>query len=136
MLQAAKGIPAWRAGATVPLMLTSALAEGAGLALFLTTDVLAIGFFACAVLARGAAWRHYSRVAPNAALRLAGSRLVELGSVLPLALAIPALWFAPAAWLAGGLALAAGWQLKLALITRASTKQGFALPQVPVRGTR
>ena len=136
MVQGAKGIPAWRAKATVPLMLTTALAEGTGLALFVTSDWLALGFFAFAVAARAAAWRHYSRSVANPPLRSPGHRLVELGTTLPLALAVPGIWFAPAAWLAGALALTAGWQLKHALVIRASFKQGFVLPRLPVRGAR
>jgi phenylacetyl-CoA:acceptor oxidoreductase 26-kDa subunit len=38
--------------------------------------------------------------------------------------------------LAGLAALATGWQFKVALITRAAYNQGFALPHLPVRGTR
>jgi phenylacetyl-CoA:acceptor oxidoreductase subunit 2 len=136
MLQGAKGIPAWRSRATVPLMLATAIAEGVGLAVFFSDDVEALGLFAFAVIARAAAWRHYSRAAPNAALQAAGRRLLELGTAVPLALAVAGIWFAPAAWLAGLLALAGGWQLKLALVTRASQKQEFTLPRLPVRGAR
>jgi len=136
MLQGAKGIPAWRAKATVPLLLASGLAEGAGLALLFTTASAALLLFAFLVIVRALVWRLYSRAAPSPALESAGEKMMEIGTIVPLALAVAGAWFAPAAWLAGGLALATGWRLKLALVVRASAKQGFALPRLPVRGTR
>ena len=136
MLQAAKGIPAWRAQATVPLLLASGLAEGSGLALLFTTGAAALCLFAFLVVVRALVWRVYTRSVSTPALESAGHKLIELGTVVVIPLALAGAWFAPAAWLAGGLALATGWQLKLALVTRASSKQGFALPRLPVRGTR
>ena len=136
MLQASKGIPAWRARASVPLLLASGLAEGAGLALVFSTGAAALLLFGVAVVVRALVWRLYSRRAPNAALESAGDKLVELGTVVALPLTLAGAWFPPAAWLAGGLALATGWQLKLALVRRGSFKQGFALPRLPVRGAR
>jgi phenylacetyl-CoA:acceptor oxidoreductase subunit 2 len=38
--------------------------------------------------------------------------------------------------IAGLLALATGWYLKFVLVTRAAYNQGFALPQLPTRGSR
>jgi len=136
MLQAAKGIPAWRTKATVPLLVAAGLAEGAALALVFTTGGAALLLFGFLVTVRALAWRLYRRRAPNPALEAAGDRVLELGTVVVLALAVAGAWFAPAAWLAAALVLATGWQLKLALVTRASFKQGFALPRLPVRGTR
>ena len=136
MLQGAKGIPAWRAKATVPLLLASGLAEGAGLALVFGTGAAALLLFGFAVVVRAVAWRHYRRTAPNPALEPAGDKVLELGTAVALPLALAGAWFAPAAWLAGGLVLATGWQLKYALVVRASSKQGFALPRLPVRGAR
>jgi phenylacetyl-CoA:acceptor oxidoreductase subunit 2 len=136
MLQASKGIPAWRARATVPLLLASGLAEGAGLALVFSTGAAALLLFGVAVVVRAIAWRQYRRTAPNPALEPAGDKVLELGTVVALPLALAGAWFAPAAWLAGGLVLATGWQLKYALVVRASSKQGFALPRLPVRGAR
>jgi phenylacetyl-CoA:acceptor oxidoreductase subunit 2 len=136
MLQASKGIPAWRAKATVPLLVASGLAEGASLALLFTTGAPALLLFGFLVALRALAWRLYRRVAPNPALASAGDKVLELGTVAALPLALAGAWFPPAAWLAGGLALATGWRLKLVLVTRASFKQGFALPRLPVRGTR
>jgi len=136
MLQASKGIPAWRARATVPLLLASGLAEGAGLALVFSTGAAALLLFGVAVVVRAIAWRQYRRTAPNPALEPAGDKVLELGTVVALPLALAGAWFAPAAWLAGGLVLATGWQLKYARVGRASSKQGFALPRLPVRGAR
>ena len=42
ILRAAKGIPAWRAPQVVPLILTTALAEGIGLLLLMNPDLLAL----------------------------------------------------------------------------------------------
>ena len=66
--------------------------------------------------------------------------LVQLGTVAPLALLLVG-WFVPGVArvlvpLAGVAALATGWQFKFVLITRAAYNQGFALPHLPVRGTR
>jgi len=70
----------------------------------------------------------------------AGKILIQFGTLAPLALLLVA-WFAPevgriAVALAGLAALATGWQFKFVLITRAAYNQGFALPHLPVRGTR
>jgi phenylacetyl-CoA:acceptor oxidoreductase subunit 2 len=136
MLQGAKGIPAWRAKATVPLLLASGLAEGAGLALLFSKGAAALLLFAFLVVVRALAWRRYRRTAPNRALQPAGDKVLELGTVVALPLALAGAWFPPAAWLAGSLVLATGWQLKHALVVRASARQGFALPRLPVRGAR
>ena len=136
MLQASRGIPAWRATAIVPLLLATGLAEGSSLALAFSAGTAALLLFGFTVIVRFLAWRIYSRSAAHAALEASGQKLVELGTVVALALAIAGVWFAPAAWLAGALVLATGWQLKLALVTRASFKQEFALPRLPVRGAR
>ena len=124
MLQAGKGIPAWRADETVPLLVATGIAEGAGLALFFTGSVLALALLGAAVIARALFWARH----PNA--------VRQIGTVAILALAVAASAYEPAAWLAGLAALATGWYLKFALVIRASFKQGFALPRLPVRGTR
>lgn len=152
ILQASKGIPAWREPAVVPFLVAGALAEGAGL--FVIAAVASGGgggvippLLGLAAIARELTWQHYSaaiaRSAPAAAtgaLGPPGRMLTQLGAVAPLALVAAALLApqtAPVALpLAGGLALAAGWRLKFVLITRAAYNQGFALPQQPVRGAR
>lgn len=131
MLHGAKGIPAWRAKESVPLIVCTGLAEGAGLLLLVTNSTLALGLFAAAVIARAFAWKRYS-----AAVKIPGQFLTQIGTVTALALALAGIFAGPAAALAGIASLAAGWQLKLALVTRASHKQAFSLPRLPVRGTR
>jgi len=152
ILQASKGIPAWREPAVVPFLVASALAEGAGL--FVLAAVASGGgggviapLLGLAAIARELTWQRYAAaiargapVAASGALGPAGRMLTQLGAVAPLALLAASLvapQTAPVALpLAGGLALAAGWRLKLVLITRAAYNQGFALPQQPVRGAR
>jgi len=152
MLRAAKGIPAWRVPALAWLIFTTALAEGAGLFVVLATlfDTPAkgvLGYFSLALLARGLAWSIYrgsvakSAVRPAlAALDRTGKVLIQFGTIAPLALLLLGLIAADiargAVLLAGVGALAAGWQFKFVLITRAAYNQGFALPHLPVRGTR
>jgi len=152
MLQGAKGIPAWRVPALAWLIFTTALAEGAGLFVVLATlfDTPAkgvLGYFSLALVARGLAWSIYrGSVAKSAArpalvaLDRAGKILIQFGTIAPLALLLLGLFAADIArialLLAGVGALAAGWQFKFVLITRAAYNQGFALPHLPVRGTR
>jgi phenylacetyl-CoA:acceptor oxidoreductase subunit 2 len=152
MLQGAKGIPAWRVPALIWLNFTTALAEGAGLFVALATlfDTPAKGvlaYFSLALVARGLAWSIYrGSVAKSAArpalaaLERAGKILIQFGTIAPLALLLLGLFAADiariAVLLAGVAALATGWQFKLVLITRAAYNQGFALPHLPVRGTR
>ncbi|MBI5911458.1 MAG: dimethyl sulfoxide reductase anchor subunit [Betaproteobacteria bacterium] len=152
MLQAAKGIPAWRVPALAWLIFTTALAEGAGLfvalaALFDTPARGVLAYFSLALVGRGLAWSIYrGSVAKSAArpalaaLDRAGKILIQFGTIAPLALLLAGLLAADIARIAllfaGVGALATGWQFKFALITRAAYNQGFALPHLPVRGTR
>ena len=152
MLRAAKGIPAWRVPALAWLNFTTALAEGAGLFVVLATlfDTPARGvlaYFSLALVARGLAWSIYrgsaSKIAAPkalAALERSGKILIQFGTVAPVALLLLGVFAADIArialLLAGAGALAAGWQFKFVLITRAAYNQGFALPHLPVRGTR
>jgi phenylacetyl-CoA:acceptor oxidoreductase 26-kDa subunit len=152
MLQGAKGIPAWRVPALAWLIFITALAEGAGLFVVLATlfDTPARGvlaYFSLALVARGLAWSIYrGSVAKSAArpalaaLDRAGKILIQFGTIAPLALLLLGFLAADTArialLLAGAGALATGWQFKFVLITRAAYNQGFALPHLPVRGTR
>ena len=152
MLQAAKGIPAWRVPALAWLNFTTALTEGAGLfvALAALFDIPARGmlaYFSLALIARGLAWSIYRgsvakiTVRPAlAALERAGKILIQFGTIAPLALLLLGVVAGDVARiavpLAGVAALATGWQFKFVLITRAAYNQGFALPKLPVRGTR
>ncbi len=160
ILQASKGIPAWREPWVTPLMLTTGLAEGAGLLLAASAWFSAIAastltVFAGLALARILVWRAYrARLSRHcdrralAPLDAAGGTLWWAGTVLPLtalilaqfaqAAAVPlaTLTAAPLAALAGLAALGAGWLLKYALVTRAAFNQGFSLPVIPLRGAR
>ncbi len=151
MLQAARGIPAWREPRVVALLLATSLAEGA--ALFWLGEpwhgqgapLLALVFGAL-LLVRIAAWYAYrrrldERIAPRAAaaLDIAGGALLVGGTVVPLALLVAALSAGGAAGsalaaLAGLAAASAGAFVKFTLITRAGFNQGFALQRLPVRG--
>jgi phenylacetyl-CoA:acceptor oxidoreductase subunit 2 len=137
ILRAAKGIPAWRAPQTVPLIVATGLAEGAGAALFFSSGTEMLLVFSFAVAARVLAWIRYRGAVKKPALERAGAVLVWLGSTVPLLLLV--LFARAPAWagpLAGSAALAAGWWLKYVLVTRASVNQGFSLPHLPVRGAR
>lgn len=136
ILRAAKGIPAWRAPQTVPLIVAAGLAEGAGLALFFTSEAWLLGAFALAVAARLLAWRRYRAAVRSPALDPAGKALLWIGTVGALLFLALGFYWREAALLAGLAAIATGWWLKFALVTRASFNQGFSLPHLPVRGTR
>ncbi len=155
MLQAAKGIPAWREPLLVPLIVATALTEGGGV--FLLTAPLhgaatesltaAFGVF---VIARVLVWFAYRRrvdgtlASPaNAALDRAGRVLQLAGTLLPLVLIavigtgiIAGQQILAVAAAAGLAALLAGSYFKLTLVTRAGFNQGFALSHLPVRGAR
>ncbi|MEX2240666.1 MAG: hypothetical protein WD775_08230 [Burkholderiales bacterium] len=136
ILRASAGIPAWRAPQVTLLIVSTALAEGAGLALFFTTAPLAVGWFGLALILRAFAWTRYRAAVANPALEAPGKALVQLGTIAALVLALAGGWVPGSAPLAGLLAIATGLWLKLALVTRASHNQGYALPRLPVRGTR
>ena len=79
----------------------------------------------------------------TAALDRAGRILAIAGTIAPLAFAaaigaglVAGEALPPIATTAGLLATLAGAYFKMSLITRAGFNQGFALPHLPVRGTR
>jgi phenylacetyl-CoA:acceptor oxidoreductase subunit 2 len=154
MLQAAKGVVAWREPRLVPLLVTTGLTEGAGLFWLGAawhgrgTPALLI-VFGVLVLARMLVWRAWrQRLAANAAPRAlaaidaAGWTLLAAGTVVPLAaIAVAGVgqFGAPAtaiAAVAGLLAALAGAWFKFTLITRGGFNQGFALVHLPIRGAR
>jgi phenylacetyl-CoA:acceptor oxidoreductase subunit 2 len=153
MLRAARGITAWREPLTVPLLLSTSLAEGAGVFFVALLwhgpagAAMAV-LFGVLVLARAAVLLAYrqrlsGRIAPraNRALDRAGRALLIGGTALPLALLLAAAWTGGATAVAlgalAGLAAAlAGAHLKFTLVTRAGYNQGFALRSLPVRGAR
>jgi len=155
MLQAAKGIPAWREPLLVPLVVVSGLAEGAGMFLLAAPahghlPGWLVVAFEVLVVARFVLWQMYRRrvagvVSPAAARALgqAGNVLRLVGTLVPIVLAVAAVVLAgqvPGRWsmliaaLAGLAAASAGGWMKFALVTRAGFNQGFALPHLPVRG--
>lgn len=152
ILQAARGIPAWREPLTVPLLLATGVTEGAGLywlaapAWEAGSGVAWLGFGLLLALrfVIGARWqRRLTAALRPAALRAVSraGRLYNASTLLPLALVVlvlaaptpPSLLLQA---LAGGLAAAGGALFKFMLVTRAGFNQGFALPHLPVRGTR
>ena len=157
ILKAARGIPAWREPALVPLVVATGLAEGAGLFMFSslphgTGSVPIALLFAGLVATRWLLWRRYRGrlvAAPQAlaALDAAARPLQWFGTWAALALVAAALALAAlaggvidagtpalAAGLAGINAVLAGAWFKYVLITRAAFNQGFALARLPVRG--
>jgi phenylacetyl-CoA:acceptor oxidoreductase subunit 2 len=136
ILRASKGIPAWRAPQVGLLIVSTSLAEGAGLCLLFTTAPLLLTWFGLALVLRAIAWTRYAAAVRSTALEAPGKALLQLGTVAALALAFAGYWVPAAAPLAGVAAIATGWWLKYALVRRASFNQGFALPHLPVRGTR
>ena len=155
LLQGARGIPAWREPLLVPLLVTTGLAEGAGV-FWLTAVAHGAGtrallvLFAALLVARAAVWRAYrqrveGKLAPaaEAALDGAGVRLVHLGTYAPLVLIVMALLLlgipgaaTALAAIAGALGAATGSRTKLVLVTRAGFNQGFRVAAMPVRGVR
>ncbi len=155
MLQAAKGIPAWREPLLAPLIVATGLAEGAGL--FFATAPLhgaatltLLVVFGTLLVARLLVWLVYRRrlagaiaQGADAALDRAGRGLQLAGTLVPLALvaaivigAVSGTPLLVVAAIAGLAATIAGSYLKFMLVTRAGFNQGFALQHLPVRGVR
>jgi len=148
MLRAARGIPTWREPAIVPLIVATALVEGAALWLIVISrpvGALAWLVFGALLLVRQGLWlrwRSRLKAAPPAALRAVdeAGRVLRLGSLGALALVVvlllaplPPIGAAPLQLLA---ALAGGLWFKYTLITRGGFTQGFSIPHRPVRGAR
>jgi phenylacetyl-CoA:acceptor oxidoreductase subunit 2 len=150
ILQAAKGIPAWREPRLVPLLIATGLAEGTGAGLLLRapTDAApaALWFgFALLLLARLALWPGWRQRVRSAAAALAqidaAGTWFKLCTLLPLAAALIAVssplsegGLRALQAVAGALALGGGLWFKLRLVTRGAFNQGFALVHLPVRG--
>jgi phenylacetyl-CoA:acceptor oxidoreductase 26-kDa subunit len=148
MLNAAKGIVAWREARVVPLIVITGLTEGAGLFLFATSGAsdqnAPLTVFGALVALRFVLWRGWRRaVAPRLAKRALaqvdapGRVLLYLGTALPLAAVVVGMFHVPGVAMVGALAggVAGAW-FKYTLITRAGFNQGFALLQLPIRGAR
>ncbi|MCY4211149.1 MAG: polysulfide reductase NrfD [Gammaproteobacteria bacterium] len=144
ILRASKGIPAWREPAVTPLIMSTGLAEGAGmlsiLLIFSGAGEMWLLYLLMGLLAwRLASWSYYKQRlaannAPAAALQALDSvnrPHVILGNALPLLLlltvAVMPDLLQPLALLACILATLSGWLLKFTIITRAAKVQGYAL---------
>jgi phenylacetyl-CoA:acceptor oxidoreductase 26-kDa subunit len=140
ILRAAKGIPAWRAPQVSALIMTTGLAEGIGLSMIMHPDLLVLSLFTAAAIARGFAWSGYwsalRQPSSRAVLASPGKVLIQIGTIVPLALVFGWIFVPQAAMLAAIAAILTGWRLKYVLVTRAALNQGFALPHLPVRGVR
>jgi len=154
ILNAARGIPAWREPLTVPLIVVSGLAEGTGLYAVLAAGLGRPSAALCLALAALLALR--SAIAFGWRARVACRLGAPAGAALkkcrvasriagPLALALALLatlnplsagWVGAWQLVAGASALAGGAWFKLLLVTRVAFNQGFALPHLPVRGVR
>ncbi len=146
MLHAAKGIPAWRDAAVVPLVNATGLTEGGGLLLaaaamtggapnWLSITVLILVIWR-GVLMLVYVYRLRGRKLPIAARGSLASMallVVMAGSLLPAALLITTVpdW---AQALGGLLAAGAGWYFKYVLVCRLAFTQGFAIEHSPTRG--
>lgn len=154
MLQAARGIPAWRAPPVAALIVVTGVVEGSGLLLAVSSWLGTVSPILCATvgalaLLRAFVWFTYRRsltvagaTAAREALVVAGQVLLLAGTAAPLALIAVATagvgesGVRSAAALAGILALLAGAFAKFALIARAGFRQPYVLAHIPVRGTR
>ncbi len=154
ILVEAKGIPAWRNRAIMPLIVNTGLTEGAGLTLAATAvfpvvlgGLQAVSLWAVLAftLLRAGSWLNYRRQlagnAPEMTLRVLdgiNAGVIVVGHLLPIGLAAAAMAFpahaALTAFLAGISAAVAGWAMKYIIIVKASYNQGFAIEKVPARG--
>jgi phenylacetyl-CoA:acceptor oxidoreductase subunit 1 len=153
ILRAAKGIPAWRIPAVVPLIIVTGIAEGCGLFLAATALLQAPLAAAVAVAAvtlailRFWTWRSYLAVLASEGAPTRMFAVFDafkpwfflIGLAVPAALIalgfLTANAIAPAFALAGLCIAFTGSALKLILVTRAGFNQGFALKHTPVRGS-
>lgn len=155
ILEADKGIPAWRQPLCARLLIVTGLTEGAGLLVALQ-PLLGMAARWPAVLLllllalRAGLWRAYCAAlaatgAPVKALEVlrrldlpfvvAGHALPAFLAMLGLALGWPLRPVGNLTMALGGLtAVLAGWTFKYVLLRRAGHTQGYALPHVPVRG--
>ncbi len=152
ILQASKGIPAWREPKIVPLILATGFVEGAGMATALFAVLPGEGprwlasVLLGALILRRIAWTVYFKAieqngVPKKAmdvLRPFGAKFEMLGQLLPEIIIVSGIFYGGVlpglTFVAGVVAVAAGWWLKFTLVARAAYNQGYALPVLPVRG--
>jgi len=135
ILKAAKGIPAWREPAIVPLIMSSGLVEGSAIAMmyFQASTLYASwmpGLFVLFIVARLWIWYAYrdalvrSQAPAGALLALAkmNAGFIVAGCLLPVLFVLLSFALESGAWgvyLAGALALMSGWRLKYGLVVKA-----------------
>jgi phenylacetyl-CoA:acceptor oxidoreductase subunit 2 len=143
MLHASRGIPAWCQKETVPLILATGLAEGAGLFLAIggAPATMIAAALAAAVLREMARefYRHglVKAKAPAGTLAwfsLREEKLLTAGRYLAIVLLALALAGWPTAIIGGLIAVATGWGLKVMMITRAAFTRGHIIKHTPARG--
>lgn len=151
ILQASKGIPAWRQCAVVPLIVSTGLGEGFGM--FLVAAPLVgvdtawaamtlLGLLALRFLVLRRYIARLDGAAPKQAVRALAKVLPVVygfGHALPaallvLGLALPVPVASVACFALAGLAAAlAGWRLKFTIIVEAAYTQGYAVGRAPAR---
>jgi phenylacetyl-CoA:acceptor oxidoreductase subunit 2 len=142
ILQGARGIPAWREPAIVPLIVSTGLAEGIALLMLLfgifggPASSLVYALIILLVLRSWAYFNYRAALeraqAPAATLgRIAALRVPFLlvGNVIPVLLAlVAALYWRPGMLeLAAALVLAGGWYMKFIIVTAAAQVQGYGI---------
>ena len=151
ILRAARGVPAWREPAIVPLVIATGLLEGVGLLAVLSlfsggpTPAMALALTVLLLL-RQIAWQYYLQrmrlgrmpASTAAILDETHRQLLRIGTLPPmiaavLALLIPSLAFVTLT-IAAIIAVASGAMLKFVLITRTAQVQGYALGNKLRRG--
>lgn len=147
MLRASKAIPAWSHPRSVPLILSTALAEGTGALLVLggagSRTMVALALLA--TVAREMAREAYRRGlieadAPAGTLawferrETRVLRLLRMAAAVLMLLALAGVGGALLAGLGGAIAMLTGWALKAILITRAAYTRGARIAQAPARG--
>jgi Fe-S-cluster-containing dehydrogenase component/DMSO reductase anchor subunit len=154
ILQAAKGIPAWRQRQIVPLMVATGLTEGLGLfaiyAAVSGVDGSILKPLALALVAliglRHLAWRSYRRGlgaqgAPTATFKVLDTSRFNLSlghQLLPAGILVASLMTGPLLPILLAVTslfvVASGWAFKYTLITQAAFNQGYAVERMPARG--
>ena len=150
ILQAAKGIPAWRQKGIVSLIFSTGITEGLGVfaAIYMVfsnnadqSSPLALMLLAFLAL-RYITWRSYRHGlgkggAPTQALKVLDGNAISITTTAQLltAATVGLSFLSPQLLIVGGLlALITGWGFKYALITRAAFNQGYAVTHMPARG--
>lgn len=151
MLQASKGIPAWRNKASIPLLLSTGLVEGSSLATLvclgggISLPQELIWLLLATLLVRRISWMYYLKMlagenSAKAALsvlhRLRGP-YENFGQTLPELLLLIGIFFTSGqSWpfvIASLAGVTSGWIMKYTLVTRAAFSQGLDMTALPKR---